>query len=210
MRIFSGLAEVGEQKVLIQMRKLISNAQNASKLLYGVLDGSSSLERIHELKSESYEEVVNFSNTITSGAVSPNVIPDMLQLVELEYKITDMIFVLARSFTRYKLINPAQNKFVRLKIKATNELAEKALGVLYDMHSAGRIEDIKRMRGKVRIIEEEGDEVKEEMLNYAYSTKTDFKAFYHLINLSYISDDVLDNCEDTADVLMNIVISVAT
>ena len=210
MGIFPRLTEVGEQRVLIETRKLIGNAQKASKQLCGIVDGSSDLEKIHELKSSSYEEVVKFSNTITSGAVSPNVIPDMLQLVGLEYNIIDMVFVLSRSFTRYRLSNPVQRRFVKGKIAATNALAEDALSVLYAMHSAGRIDDIKRMRSRVKLLEEEGDEIKEEMLNYAYNAKTGFKTFYHIINLAYIADDVLDSCEDTADMLMNIMLSVAT
>ena len=210
MGVFPNLTGIGEQKVFVSARKLISNSQKSSRLFEEILSGSVNLDKLHELKSQSYEELFNLSNSITSGGVSPNLIPDLLQLLVLEYRIMDMIFVLSRSFARYRLKNPSQRRYVVEKLRANNELVSKAIAEIYIMHTVDRLDEIKRLRSRVKLIEEEGDEIKEDMLNYAYNTKTDYKTFYHIINLAYISDDVLDSCEDAADMLMNIMLSIAT
>lgn len=210
MGFLSDMSKIGEQKVFLSTRKLISNSQSASRMLDRVLRGSSNIDKIHALKSNSYEEVFNLSNSITSGAIAPNVIPDMLQLINLEYNIVDMIFILARSLTRYRIKNAAQRKYVTERINATNELVAKALAAIYIMHTEDRLDNIKRLRSQVKLIEEQGDEIKEEMLSYAYSSRMDFKTFYHITNLAFVSDDVLDSCEDTADMLLNIMLAIVT
>ncbi len=210
MGIISSINGIGEQKVMLDSRKLMGTAQKGSRMLEKVLKGDQNLDRLHELKSQSYEEVFNLSNSITSGAISPNLIPDMLQLIGLEYKVVDMIFVLSRSLTRYRIRNPGAKRYVNEKISASNELVAKAISAIYLMHTEDKIDSIKRLRNQVKLIEEQGDEIKEDLLKYAYGKKMDYKEFYHVTNLAYISDDVLDACEDAADMLMNIMLAIAT
>lgn len=210
MSILSGLGGVGEERILLEARVIIANSQKASRLLGTAAEGAPGLDEMHALKTKSYEEVLRLSNSVTSGAVAPNLIPDMLRLFGLEYKIVDMLFVLARSQTRYKLRNAAARRYVAGRIAATNGLAVQALASIYTMHTEDRLERVKRLRNGVRLIEEEGDEIKEALLSYAYNSRQDFKAFYHIIDLAYLADDVLDSCEDAADMLMSIMLSVST
>ena len=210
MGIFSGLGGIGEQKVFINARKLIETSQKASRMFDQAVTGSLDMEKIHALKTKSYEEMSSLSNSITAGAVSPNLIPDMLGLISIEYNTVDLIFVLARSFRRYRLASAVHRRYVTDQLVANNRLVARALASLYIMHTVGRADEIKRLRNRVRLFEEEGDEIKEDMLNYAYSSKTDFKSFYHMSNIAYLSDDVLDSCEDTAEMIANIMLSIAT
>ncbi|MEM3839141.1 MAG: hypothetical protein QXF01_01005 [Candidatus Micrarchaeaceae archaeon] len=210
MKIFSVFGGIGEQKALLEALKLIANAQSAGELLVQILKGSSQLDQLHSLKTQSYEAVVELLNKVTSGAVAPSIIPYMLRLVGLEYNITDMIFVLARSSCRYKIRDSREREYLKMELIENNNLVLKALSLIYKMHTADKIAEVKALRNQVKLIEEEGDEIKERMLNFAYKSKGDFKSFYHITNLAYLSDDVLDRCEDTADTLMNIIVSVAT
>ncbi len=210
MGIFSGLGGIGEQRIFMSARKLIETSQKGSRMFDQVVAGSLDIEKIHALKSQSYDDASNLSNSITSGAVSPNLIPDMLSLINLEYKVIDLLFVLAKSFKRHRLDNAVHRRYITDQLVANNRLVARSLEALYAMHTVGKIDEIKKLRNRVKLLEEEGDEIKEDMLSYAYSAKTDYKSFYHMTDLAYLSDDLLDSCEDTAEMVANIMLSIAT
>ncbi len=210
MKIFSGLGGIGEEKLIGNMRKIIGHAQDASGLFDSIIRGSGGQAELHEIKRSTYEEAFSLSNSITSGAIAPNLIADMLQLVRLEYKIVDMVFVAARSFNRYRIRDAAARRYVSGRLAALNRLVGKSLGLLYKMHAVDSLAKIRELRNEIKLIEEEGDEIKEALLSYAYKTSLGFKSFYEIVDLAYLSDDVLDSCEDTADMLMNIMFSIMT
>ncbi len=210
MKLFSNLDGIGEKELFGSTRKIISHAQRAVELLDAVIRGSKDFTKMHELKKRSYEEVVRLSNSITSGTISPNLISDMLELLKLEYKIVDIIFVLGRSATRYRIGDAKSRRYLESRLLENNRLVSEALATIYGMHTEESLDRIRNLRKEVKEIEEQGDDIKEDMLNYAYSAKLDFKSFYHIQNLAYLSDDILDSCEDAADMIMNIMFSVVS
>ena len=210
MKLFSNFNGIGEKELFESTRRIISHAQRASELLDGVIRGSGDFTKMHDIKRRSYEEAVRLSNSITSGTISPNLISDMLELLKLEYKIVDMIFVLGRSAARYRMGDAKARRYLESKLLENNRLVSEALDTLYGMHSEDRLDRIRKARKEVKEIEERGDEIKENLLNYTYASKLDFKSFYHIQNLAYLSDNILDSCEDTADMIMNIMFSVVS
>ncbi len=207
---FFGLFEVGEREVFDKARKVIEHSKKANVLLLKIIKGSRDIYPMRRIEKESDDEVFDISNSITSGAIAPNLIDDMLAFVNREDSIVDNIYNLSRALVRYRSGNKAANRYITAKLVASNKLISDALNLLYKMHSLDRIDDIKKLRIEVQRIEEEGDEIKDEMLTYAYRSNIDFKTFDHITSLAYLTDDVLDSCQDSSDMYMSIMLSILT
>ena len=91
-----------------------------------------------------------------------------------------------------------------------NELASNALGQLYDMHTTDDIGNIGKIRTKIKTLENKGDVIKDNVLDFVYKSDMDFRSFYHIMNSTYLADDILDNCEDASDIFMSIMLSLTT
>lgn len=61
---------------------------------------------------------------------------------------------------------------------------------------------------KIKALEREGDSLKDSLLDFAYTSGLSFKTFYHIIEAAHLADDILDGCEDSADVFMGIMLSI--
>jgi uncharacterized protein Yka (UPF0111/DUF47 family) len=210
MKFLDNLIKIGEQEMFLRTRRMIRRAETSVNLLDKVIGGSGDVSRIAEIKEESYLDLLDISKSITSGAIAPNLITDMLSLISLENDIVDTIFNVARSLVRFKVSDSQSKKFMTNSLKEASALMHSALGILYRLHGTSDFSEMRKYQQEISRIEEEGDEVKERMLSYAYNSRTDFKTFYHLINLAYLSDNVLDACEDIADMYVSIMLSIAT
>ena len=65
-------------------------------------------------------------------------------------------------------------------------------------------------RTEIEKYERKVDDVKDAMLNYAYAAKLNYKQFAHTTDIAYLGDNILDSCEDSADRLLGIMLSIAT
>lgn len=206
-RIFEGNTE---HDIFDRSKKIIDHAINANRILIKIINGSNSIDEIHEIEHASDREVFEIVNAITSGAVSPNLIDDMIQFVDKEDDIVDLIFNLSRAVVRYRKTKKDMDRFTKAKLLALAELNESALELLHQMLGAGTIAKAGELRKKVERVEKAGDVFKDALLDYAYETKLDFKAFYYIQDVAYLSDDVLDGCEDTSDMILSIMRSILT
>ena len=207
---FFGLFDVGERKVFDKARNVIEHSKKANALLLRIINGSNDIHQMKRITQESDDEVFDISNSITSGAIAPNLIDDMLGFVKQEDSIVDNIYNLSKAYVRYKSPSKAANKYIKANLTASSKLVGDALALLYKMHALDRIDDIKKLRAEVRRIEQESDDLRDEMLTYAYKSRIGFKTFDHITGLAYLADDVLDSCQDSSDMYMSIMLSILT
>lgn len=204
------LGESSEQNVFSRSTKIMDHALAANKLLARIIKGYRGLGEIREIERLSDRQVFEISNSITSGAIAPNLIDDMLQFVEKEDTIVDTIFNLSRAILRYKSPDAKVQAYVRKNLLELSGLIDSALAMIKEMHGSQAVQDAMGLRAKIEGIEQKGDDIKDSMLDYAYASKVDFKDFYYIQSAAYLSDDILDGCEDVADMVVSIMRSILT
>jgi uncharacterized protein Yka (UPF0111/DUF47 family) len=206
-RMFNG----GEYKIMQEIRELANIASRANSELIKLVESSSKdIRRVKEIEEESDSKVFQLSNLISSGAVSPNVLSDMLALVQKEDDIVDAIFNLARGISRYTLPDKKMAARVKRNILATTDLVNQALDRLSKMEASGDVGEINAYRKDIEVFEKKEDEIKDELIDYIYGNDMDFKTFHYVEEIAHKCDDILDNCEDSADIFMSIMVSIMT
>ncbi len=206
-RIFKGSLE---HDVFARTKIIIDHAASANKLLVETINGENNIDTIHEIERLADKEVFEITSSITSGAIAPNLIDDMMQFVNMQDDIVDTIFNLSRTIVRFRKTKKEMDSFTKSKLLDLSELTNSALVLLYEMHKVNTLAEAQRLRSKIKLVEQKGDELKDALLEYAYSAKLDFKSFYYVQDVAYLSDDVLDRCEDTSDMIASIMRSIIT
>ena len=207
-RIFKGSSE---HDVFDRSKAIIDHAANANKILVEIISGSTDIAAIHDIEHKSDKEVFEIANSITAGAIAPNLIDDMTQFVTREDDIVDTIFNLSRAIVRYRKTKKDMDNFTKTTLLAMTELTNSSLVLLYEMHKADTLNRANTLRTKIKLIEKQGDELKDALLDYAYhQTGIDFKTFYYVQDVAYLSDDILDSCEDASDMIVSIMRSIIT
>jgi uncharacterized protein Yka (UPF0111/DUF47 family) len=211
MKILDRIFEGGtEYDVFDRSKRVIDHAISANRILTKIINGSNSIDAIHEIEHASDREIFEIVNSITSGAVSPNLIDDMIQFVDREDDIVDLIFNLSRAIVRYRKTGKDMDRFTKTKLLAHANLTTSALELLRKMLEKETLDEAGELRKKVENVEKAGDAFKDALLDYAYEAKVDFKAFYYIQDVAYLSDDILDGCEDTSDMIVSIMRSILT
>lgn len=210
MDLISKFLQGGEEGILRECSKMIYIAIDANKELAQVVKGKQGIGKIRELEKRADKDKFRISNIVTSGAVAPNLIDNVLELVGQQDEIVDSIYNLSRELGRYKIPNSKLDNFIKSKLTDMNSLNDTALHTLLDMYRQDDLSKIQDLREDVEDLEEAGDEIKDALFDTAYSHKMDFKGFYHLIQTAHQADDILDGCEDSSDTLMTIVSSIIT
>ena len=211
MRIFDRIFEgSSEHDVFARTKIIIDHAASANKLLVKTINGSNDIDAIHEIERAADKEVFEITNSITSGAIAPNLIDDMMQFVNMQDDIVDTIFNLSRSIVRFRKSRKDMDRFTKAKLLGLSDLTNSALVLLYEMYKVNTLAEAQKLRSKIKIVEQKGDDLKDALLEYAYATKLDFKSFYYVQDVAYLSDDILDRCEDTSDMIASIMRSIIT
>ncbi len=210
MGFFSNLFETGEEKTFAQTKGILRIAHKANHSLKGIMKGNGSMAAIKRMEKESSNEYFKTSHMIMSGAIAPNLIDNMIIMAGKEENIADSVFKLSRQVLRYKIRSKKVTKYVNTKLQEFNRLADSAITLLMEMHTAKSITKMRALRHQIKAIENEGDEVRDLLLDYAYNANVGFKGFYHITDLAYIYDDILDDCEDSSDIFISMVLTLAT
>ena len=200
----------GEQNLFLQTRDVTKLALKANQEFSLIVKNKSNIENIKKIENKASNEYLKFSHLITSGAIAPNLIDDMLQILNKEESILDSIFKLSRQFLRYKIKDQKTSNYLKTTLLSFNGYAETSITLLSKMHDTESINKMRAYRSSIKLIEKEGDTLRDSMLDFAYSNDIDFKLFYHLTDLAYLSDDVLDFCEDSSDLFLSVMLSIIT
>ncbi|MEM0201280.1 MAG: hypothetical protein QXD23_02640 [Candidatus Micrarchaeaceae archaeon] len=208
MKFFKTLLISGEEELFIKAKGLTTLAKKSNDELGKLINKKSSYTKISNLKKRSSNEYFLLSHLITSGSIAPNLIDDMLLLLNKEENILESIFKISRQYIRYTSKDKKINEYLGNVLLSFNNYAKDSINLLSKMHESKTLSQIKIYRSKIKEIENEGDMLRDSILDFAYSSDTDFKLFYHIIDLAYMCDDVLDACEDASDLFLSIMLSI--
>jgi uncharacterized protein Yka (UPF0111/DUF47 family) len=190
---------------------IIETAIEANKELQKLVKGQTErIKRIRALERESDAKAFRLSSAISSGVVSPNVIDDMLTLINLEDNIVDSVYNLARETLRYRIPDRKTKEMLQNSVMAMLEMADSALQIMKMMFSSDDIVRIKKFRREIEVLEQKGDEIKDSLLDNEYKDRMTYKTFLHIEEVAHKADDILDSCEDSADMFLSIMLSIMT
>ncbi len=107
MKSVKGIFVVGERNIFGELSQIIAIASKANPIVISMFKmdykGEKVTEAVHEIKlleKESDEIAFRISESITSGAISPNVIDDLLECVKVADNIVDLYYYLSREIVR--------------------------------------------------------------------------------------------------------------
>lgn len=205
------LGEGSERSIFIRSSAIIKHARKANDNLVKIINGDYKVcGNVKSITHDSDNEVFNLSNSITSGGVAPNLIDDFMRFVNTEDEIVDMIFTLSRALCRYEIKDRKAADFVKKRLLNTTDIIDQSLQILLKMHTTDTADAMRKLRSRVEELEQRDDEIKESLLDFAYDSKLDYKTFYQITTVAYLSDDIVDSCEDSADMLLSIMLSILT
>jgi uncharacterized protein Yka (UPF0111/DUF47 family) len=213
---------VGEKKIFGEMSQIIKLAGEANTLMNRMLmedyEGkpfTETMQAIRSIEKKSDDVAFKVAEDITGGAVSPNILDNLLESVQTADEIIDNYYNIARELSR---MSRAKSNSPQTQTKADfyslfkNELtlAEKAISKLDKLLSSSHLTDIIELRKEVEALEEQGDEIKDTGFDKLYETTLhlDYLQFFHYSELLHKFDDILDSCEDLSDLIVSIVTSI--
>jgi uncharacterized protein Yka (UPF0111/DUF47 family) len=199
---------IGEKDVFNDVSKIISIAAEANTILkkminenYGELSSAKEMEAVKALEKKSDQIAFDISEDVTSGAISPNLIDNLLDCVSSADDIVDLYYYISREMNRmsktHSLDLKAHEATVLKPIYGTMfSLAEESLEKLRKMFSASSELETAGLRREIEDLEERGDDVKDDGFDklYSMSPKITYLQFYHYSELLHKCDDILDAC----------------
>ena len=209
MKLFDKLFKGGEEDIIGSTQEIIKLAKESNKELLKLVSGDrQDITAIKSLEKESDKKVFQLIQKITSGAVSPNIIDDMLKLMDMEDNIVDSIYNLAREIVRYDIPDKKAKKLLQNSIISTIQMVDSALDALQKMTASSDLESIRAYRSDIETFEQKEDDIKDSLLDYVYNNGDDFKAFHYMTEVAHRADNILDACEDASDMFLSIMLSV--
>ena len=166
------------------------------------------------LEKKSDEIAFKISEDITSGAISPNVIDNLLECVQTADDIVDLYYYLSRELNRMAKAYVAGYDLEHADWDSVYEnildLAEKSLSKLKRVLASSNLAEILALRKDIEDLEEQGDDIKDQGFDRLYNIapKLHYLQFFHYQELLHKCDDVLDSCEDFSDLIVSVVTSI--
>ncbi len=185
-----------------------------------MLSSSSSLTALNEdirlLEKQADQLSFAIRSGITGGAVNPNVLDNLLECVDLADSIVDDYFWVSRELLRISKVTfsnglSAQTAEMETLLIKFLDLAEKGMMILLEMLRASNLGKITELRNDIELLEEEGDNIKDHGFDMLYASAQDmhYLQFAHLSEMLQKFDDILDSCEDMADLLVSITTTIS-
>lgn len=217
-----GLLVIGEENIFKELSEIISIAINTNAIVKNMLKAnyqnqilSSELEEVKELEKKSDKIAFKIGEDVTGGAISPNVIDNLLECIQTADDIVDLHYYISRELKRVSGTNSIDLVTYRKALwepvyEKLLDLAEISLQNLQKMLCASRVSEFSKFLREIEAIEEEGDELKDQGFDglYDISLKISYLQFYHYSELLHKFDDILDSCQDTSQLIVTIVASV--
>ncbi len=216
------LLMVGEKSVLSKLTGYIDYAKEAVDILEKMLqidhvDYDSLNNEVRIIERSADELTVEIKHDITSGAISSNLMDNLANLVETCDDILDKSYYISREIRRMgknhnrkdddstKMLKSGYAVFVKM-LDISRISLEHVRTIFLNAESAQMTEQ----RKNIEKLEEDVDELKDDLIDEVYrnSDNISFLVFSHIIGVVHKIDDLLDDCEDISDLVMNIETSV--
>jgi uncharacterized protein len=222
LKSFKGILVLGERNIFTELSQIISIAMQANTILKVMFKDccnskalTDNMHAVRDLEKKSDEIAFRLGEEITAGAISPNLIDDLIESTHLADNIVDIIFYLSRELSRMAKANTTdlaahqEVEWAQVYLQMIG-LADQSLNKLHSMLSTGNVPQILQSRKEIETLEEHGDDIKDAGFDKPYSMASGmhFLHFYHYSEMLHKSDDILDTCEDFSDVIVSIVTSI--
>jgi uncharacterized protein Yka (UPF0111/DUF47 family) len=223
LKSLKGILVVGEKNIFNELTQIVSISAESNSLLLAMFKMDYREEQLTQamhnmqfLEKKSDEIAFKIDEDITGGAISPNVIDNLLQCVQVADNIVDTYYYLSRELARMAKAKAASAGFEMHSMnwdcvyEEMLTLAEKALLKLKQALSSADIGEILQLRKEIEDLEEQADDVKDQGFDRLYSVtgKMNYLEFFHFQELLHKCDDVLDSCEDFSDLIVSVVTSI--
>ncbi len=221
MKSLKGILVVGEKNIFSELAQIVDIGAEANTLVSSMFNVDFKEKQVNEamhalqtLEKKSDDIAFKISEDITSGAISPNIIDDLLKSVDVADDIVDLYYYLSRELDRMSKVYSVGFEMkhagwdsVYVNILA---LAQTSLLKLKQALSSSNVTEILRLREEIEALEEQGDELKDGGFDrlYAMTPNLRYLQFFHYSELLHKCDDVLDSCEDFSDLIVSVVTSI--
>ncbi len=174
-------------------------------------------EKIKKLEVEGDSITFELKNNITSGAVNPSLTDSFLELVDRSDDILDTLYYISREIARFhEFLSEASAGETEIicgyydEINRALDYNSEALKNLQKMVLNDDVGNIIKYWSNIERMEEEVDDIKDELLDrlYSDSKKISYLSFIHLSSIIHKVDDLLDQNQDIADLLIQIITAV--
>ncbi len=221
-RFLKKIMVVGEKSVLQQLTKYADMATTSASLLremFSLEDGEKVEinEKIKTIEKEADEFSMRMRQQITGGAISSNLMDDLITLVETCDDLLDKSYYISREIKR---VHENTHKFDDFSIdvlkkgyKVCGSMADYTILALKDVRIVLESRDtnvLTEARARIEKIEEKVDDMKDNLIDELYSAADTlpYIIFIHLTELVHKMDDLLDDCEDISDLVHTIDVSI--
>jgi uncharacterized protein Yka (UPF0111/DUF47 family) len=223
LKSFKGIFVLGEKNIFSELSQIVSIAIQANTILKDMFKNccnsqalTKSMQAIRALEKNSDEIAFRLKEDITSGAISPNLIDNLIESTHLADNVVDLIFYLSRELSRMAKVNTSNPLAAHKDIEWAEiylqmlVLIDQSLPKLQSMLSTGDVAQILQLHKEIEDIEEKGDDIKDEGFDKLYyrASEMNYLQFYNYSEMFHKSDDILDTCEDLSDVIVSIVTSI--
>jgi hypothetical protein len=221
LKSLKGIFVVGEKNIFSELAQIVAIALEANKLVpsmfgmdYKRKEITEAMHSMQLLEKKSDEIAFKITEDITGGAISPNIIDNLLESVQKADDLVDLYYYLSRELDRMASAYSAG----MLKDHSDWEpvydnlfdLAEKCLVKLTQALSSSSVSEILELWKQIESLEEQGDDIKDTGFDRLYSIASNlhYLQFYHYSELLHKCDDILDACEDLSDLIVSVVTSI--
>ncbi|MBX8635588.1 MAG: DUF47 family protein [Thermoplasmata archaeon] len=222
LRDIKGLMVIGEKKVFGEIAEIISISRKADAIMTSMLtegngkDRQSENEDIRLLEKKSDDLSFSIKAEVTNGAISSNIIDNLLECVEMADSIMDDFYYISREMNRLRSTKFGSKGSDWLRpfnsmILSMLKLADNAMEALISMLMSGNLSEMKNMRKRIEELEEQGDNIKDTAFDMLYGLAADmhYLQFNHVSDMVHKMDDILDGCEDVSDLVLAVATSIS-
>ncbi len=217
-----GLLVIGEENIFKELSEIVSIAIETNSIVKEMLNSnyqnkllSTQLEQVRELEKKSDKIAFKISEDVTSGAISPNVIDNLLECINKTDDIVDLHYYIGRELNRVSETSSIdlqnyQKALWEPVYETLLNLADSSLQKLKKMLLTTREIEFLSLLKEIEDLEEQGDEVKDHGFDKLYdiSPKIPYLQFYHYSELLHKCDDILDSSQDASQLIATIVTSI--
>lgn len=210
---------VGEKIFFNELAQMVIIAEEANALVkvmfrmaYEEKPLAKCMAEVRALEKKSDAFAFKLSENIMSGAVSPNILDNLIECVHIADNIVDTYYYLSRELYRMSKAKSADYPLHQEEIWASLyerllDLSGQSLSKLQEAFSSGSVSHVLELQKQIESIEEQGDDIKDAGFDnlYGVGPRIHYLQFYHYSELLHKCDDILDSCEDFSDLIVSII-----
>ncbi len=216
------LMVIGERQTLQSMEKYLSFAEENTNMLMEIFknpeaDITNFSQKISSNEKDADEMTMTMKRDITSGAIGSSLMENFLDLIEKFDDIIDKTYWISREMKRAKdsfIANGFHMEPIKGFYEQFQAILDKnmsALRLVKLLLEDSDVDNVKKIRNNIQKLEESVDEIKDGIIDRLYRTSESisYLLFNHINSVVHTLDDLLDNCEDISDLVLNTMLSVS-